>query len=110
MTSRALDTLTTTLDDLPLDECTVLTGAPTAGLATVGALAGVEVGVWELTPGTVTDTEVDELFVVVAGAGTVTFSDGESIALRPGILVRLDAGDQTTWVITETLRKVWISD
>jgi uncharacterized protein len=68
----------------------------------------IEVGVWEAGPGTDTDTEVDELFVVLAGAGTVTFEDGSSLALAPGVVVRLHEGDRTTWEITERLRKLYV--
>jgi hypothetical protein len=68
----------------------------------------LEVGLWEAGPGTDTDTEVDETFLVLAGAGTVTFADGSAIDLRPGVLVRLREGDQTTWEITERVRKVYL--
>ena len=69
----------------------------------------VEVGLWEAGPGVDTDTEVDEVFLVLSGAGTVTFDDdGSTIALRPGVLVRLRAGDRTTWEITERLRKLYL--
>jgi uncharacterized cupin superfamily protein len=67
-----------------------------------------EVGLWEAGPGTDTDTEVDEVFLVLSGAGTVTFEDGSAIALRPGVLVRLCAGDRTSWQITERLRKLYV--
>ena len=70
---------------------------------------GVEVGLWEAGPGVDTDTEVDEVFLVVSGAGTVTFEDGSAIALRPGVLVRLRAGDRTTWEIAERLRKLYLA-
>ena len=71
--------------------------------------AGAEVGLWEAGPGVDTDTEVDELFVVLSGVGTVTFDDASTIALRPGVLVRLRAGDRTTWEITERLRKLYLA-
>jgi uncharacterized cupin superfamily protein len=69
----------------------------------------LEVGLWEAGPGTDTDVEVDELFLVLAGTGTVAFEDGSSIALAPGVLVRLREGDRTTWEITERLRKVYLT-
>ena len=72
-------------------------------------LGGAEVGLWEMAPGTDHDTEVDEVFVVLAGRGTVTFEDGETIDLLPGVAVRLRAGERTTWVVTETLRKVYVA-
>jgi uncharacterized protein len=96
------------LDDLPLASVDVRSGEPTAGIVTLHDDFGVEIGVWELTEGTVTDTEVDEVFVVIAGAGSIEFADGERVELRPGVVVRLRAGEHTTWTITESLRKVWV--
>ena len=106
---RAYDALTIGLEELPIAPDDIRAGTPTAGVVTLVDDLAVEIGVWELTEGTVVDTEVDEVFVVVAGAGSVIFSDGEPVDLRPGVVVRLRAGERTTWTITETLRKVWIA-
>jgi len=70
---------------------------------------GGEVGVWEAGPGTDTDVEEDEVFVVLAGAGSVTFQDGSSLELRPGVVVRLVKGDRTSWDITQRLRKLYVA-
>ena len=75
-------------------------------LATVGV---TEVGLWGMEPGTDRDTEVDEVFVVLAGRGTVAFEDGEVIELGPGAAVRLRAGERTLWTVTETLRKWYVA-
>ena len=72
-------------------------------------LDGVEVGVWSMEPGTERDTESDEVFVIIAGRGAVTFEDGEVVELRPGVAVRLRAGERTTWTVTEALRKVYVT-
>lgn len=93
----------------PLDPATVVAGAPAAGSRALAAVAGVEVGVWEMSPGTATDVEVDEVFVVLSGAATVSFEDGESVELGPGSVVRLRAGEHTTWVVRETLRKIYVA-
>ena len=69
----------------------------------------VVAGIWEMTEGVAHDTEVEELFVVLRGAGSVAFEDGEVIDLHPGSVVRLRAGERTTWTITQTLRKVYIA-
>jgi len=83
---------------------------PLATAATVLAThAGVEVGLWEAGPGTDADVEDDELFVVLSGEGEVAFDDGSTIALGPGVLVRLHAGDRTTWTITRRLRKLYLA-
>jgi uncharacterized protein len=88
----------------------VLTTDVLAGEATpLTTLGDAEIGVWEMAPGTDHDTEVDEVFVVLAGRGTVTFEDGEVVELGPGVAVRLRAGERTTWVVTETLRKVYVA-
>jgi uncharacterized cupin superfamily protein len=79
----------------------------TADLEPLATLGAAEVGLWGMDPGTEVDTEVDEVFVVLAGRGTVTFEDGEVVELAPGVAVRLHAGERTTWVVTETLRKVY---
>ena len=87
----------------------VLAGTPTARLQPLAQLDGAELGLWEMTAGRVTDVEADEVFVVIAGRGTLTLGDGTSVALRPGVVVRLDEGERTTWTVTETLRKVYLT-
>ena len=87
----------------------VVHGTPTTANRVLGAVGDVEVGVWEITEGAVRDTEVDEIFVVLSGSGRVEFEDGEGVDLAPGVVVRLHAGEQTTWTITNTLRKVWVA-
>ena len=69
------------------------------------------VGVWEMTPGAMRDVEVDEVFVVLSGDATVEFEHphASSIVLRPGSVVRLEAGMKTIWTVRETLRKVFIA-
>ena len=89
----------------------VVAGAPTTGWRELGsAVDGAEVGVWEMSPGTMSDVEADEVFVVIAGRATVRFADGRApISLVPGSVVRLDAGAETVWTVTETLRKVYVT-
>jgi uncharacterized protein len=92
-----------------------LTLEPTNGSAHAGAhplteFGGLEVGIWEMTPGVMTDVEADEVFVVLAGAATVEFADGTApLTLGPGDVVRLAAGAETVWTVTETLRKVYLA-
>ena len=58
----------------------------------VTTLGEAEVGLWQVGPGVLHDVEVDEVFLVLAGAGSVTFADGSVLALHPGVLVQLRAG------------------
>lgn len=105
----AADVRTVPLHHQPLSDGDVVDGSPTAAVRPLGTAGGVEIGVWEMTVGVARDTEVDEVFVVLAGAGTVEFADGERIDLSPGTAVRLRAGERTTWTVTETLRKLWVA-
>jgi len=97
------------LDLTPLEEEAVVSGTPATGFRALTTVADVEVGIWEMTPGTATDVEADEVFVVLSGSATVTFADGESLELQPGSVVRLHAGEHTRWTIHETLRKVYVT-
>ena len=85
-------------------------GDPSTAASTLTHVGGLEVGVWEMSVGTMTDVEADEVFVVLAGAATVEFADGTSAQqLRPGDIGRLAAGAQATWTVTETLRKIYLT-
>ncbi|MFI0542779.1 cupin domain-containing protein [Streptomyces sp. WSLK1-3] len=64
-------------------------------------------GVWQITPGVVTDTEADELFVVVSGSATIEVEDGPTLHVGPGDMAVLREGDRTTWTVHETLRKAY---
>ncbi|MCW3492452.1 cupin domain-containing protein [Microbacterium sp. SSM24] len=89
----------------------VVVGAPRAGAVELGELGGVEIGVWEHTPGVSTDVEADEVFVVLSGAATVSFDDSAlpDLELRAGSVARLTAGMRTTWTVRETLRKIYLA-
>lgn len=95
----------------PIDADQVREGAPRAGHVVLDELGGRSIGVWEHTPGVSTDVEADEVFVVVAGAATLEFEHPPlpPVELRPGMIVRLDAGMRTVWTIHETLRKVYVA-
>lgn len=93
----------------PLPASEVVDGAPRAGVVVLDDAGDVELGVWEMTPGTATDTEADEVFVVIAGRATVRCAGLPDLELAPGAVVRLRAGMRTTWVVHETLRKVYVA-
>ena len=99
--------------DIPLEPVSledVLDGEPSAGVVVLGEFAGREYGVWEMAPGSISDVENDEFFVVVAGSGSIEFLDDEVVVrLVPGSVVTLTAGTRTVWSVTQTLRKVWMA-
>ena len=86
-------------------------GDPQTGSVVLGQFSGHEVGVWEMTVGAMTDIEVDELSIIIAGSGFVERTiDGEQVTqrLQPGVVIQLRAGEETLWRVTETLRKVYL--
>jgi uncharacterized cupin superfamily protein len=110
-----IEAATVALDHEPVPTDQLVAGSPTTGSLVLDDSDGVEIGVWEMTPGTATDTEIDEVFIVIAGRASVVFDevpDGivpAPIELRPAAVVRLAAGMRTTWTVHETLRKVYVA-
>jgi uncharacterized cupin superfamily protein len=85
-------------------------GAPTTAAMAVDEFAGLEIGVWEMTPGVMSDVEAEEVFVVLTGCATVEFADGSpTLRLGSGDVVRLAQGTKTIWTVTESLRKVYLT-
>ena len=97
------------LDPGELDPASVLEGTPAVTEATLWTSEDGRIirGVWQITEGTVTDVEADELFVVVSGKATVAVEGGPTLELAPGVLGVLARGARTTWTVHETLRKVF---
>lgn len=92
----------------PIAADQVRSGAPEAGTLDLTGPAGLEVGIWVHSPGTSTDVEADELFVVLAGRATIEPDGGAPVEVGPGDVVHLVAGTATTWTVHETLRKVYV--
>lgn len=88
----------------------VISGRPISGIREVLDGPGLNVGVWELTPGTVHDTEADEVFIVLSGSATIEV-EGEDrvLQLTRGTVGRLAAGTRTRWTVFETIRTVYVS-
>lgn len=81
-----------------------------AGVHEFAPVAGANVGIWEMPPGIAQFDDEEELFVVISGSATLTFvRTGETVEIGPGAVVRLFDGEQTHWVVHETIRKVYVS-
>lgn len=94
----------------------IVAGTPSTGYAAIDQSVPLigpmsEIGVWEMTVGAMRDTEIDEVFVVIAGDATVEFVSPalDAVELAPGAVVRLSAGMQTVWTVRETLRKIYLA-
>ncbi|MEU9414246.1 cupin domain-containing protein [Streptomyces sp. NPDC048272] len=92
-----------------LDPAQIVSGTPVVtGKVLWEAEDGLQIrGIWQITPGVVTDTEADELFVVVGGRATIEVEGGDTLEVGPGSACVLREGDKTTWTVHETLRKAY---
>lgn len=97
------------LEPEPLDPRQIVAGNPeVTGKVVWESADGSRVrGIWQITPGVVTDTEADELFVVISGSATIEVEGGPTLDVGPGDLAVLHEGDRTTWTVHETLRKAY---
>ena len=105
------DVLALTVEHEAFGADQLVDGEPTSGWVPLTGLDGIEIGVWEMTPGVITDVEADEVFYVVAGQARVEFVDPPAIPidLRAGTLVRLHEGWRTRWTVTQTIRKIAVT-
>ncbi|WP_081809907.1 cupin domain-containing protein [Leucobacter sp. PH1c] len=96
----------------------VVAGDPAQGFVEIGTIGGAETGIWELRGGTVTDTEVDELFVVLSGSASIELlsepgaaADAEprTVEVAAGDVMRLVAGTRTRWTVGDHIRKIYIA-
>lgn len=96
------------LEPEPLDPAQIVSGEPAVtGKVLWESPDGKQRGIWQITPGVVTDTEANELFVVVSGRATVVVEGGATLEVGPGDACVLREGDRTTWTVHETLRKAY---
>ena len=106
------DAANLTLANTPVDPQQVVAGTPATGSIVLGDWGGRELGVWQMTPGQMTDVEADELCIILSGAGYVRrLISGEVVdqPLVPGAVFALVDGEETLWVVTETVRKVYLA-
>jgi uncharacterized cupin superfamily protein len=94
---------------VPADQ--IESGSPETGILELADFAGMSMGIWEHTEGVSTDTEVQEVFIVISGGATIEFinDDTPPLEVKPGDIVRLAAGAKTRWIVRDHLRKVYLS-
>lgn len=85
-------------------------GTPREGAVQLGPVGDSNAGIWELREGSVIDTEVDEVFVVISGGATIKLlEEGRSVEVKTGDVMRLTAGTKTRWIVKDHIRKVYLS-
>lgn len=111
--STPVDSLTVSMESVAVTSDQVLSGDPTTASLELLKLGPAVVGIWEMTAGSMRDTEVDEVFVVLDGEATVSMAgpDGDevTIELHRGSVCRLSAGTATRWDVPRYLRKMYIT-
>ncbi len=108
MTCRILHSAADVVSVEPVDPQQIVDGQPAAGVVEF-PVAGIACGLWEHTVGVSSDIEADEVFVVLSGRAQIRVDAGPTLDVGPGDVVALEAGARTIWVVTETLRKFWVT-
>jgi len=104
------DALSLVLERVLVDPSQVIQGQPSTGEMSWSGSGGSSWGVWEMTPGIMSDVEYNETCIIIQGHGFVTrMLAGELVTqeLQPGVVLTLRAGEETRWEVTTTLRKVY---
>ena len=87
----------------------VTEGDPQSHYVDVATVGDTTLGVWQVTEGSFTSSDLDEAFVVLSGAGSLTFvATGDVVTLAPGVLVRVTPDTAIEWKITSPIRKLYI--
>lgn len=93
---------------LPADE--IVSGEPATSTVELARVGDTTVGLWTMTEGAARDTEVDEVFLVLAGRAEIVFlGTDERIEVGVGDFVTLKAGERTEWLVHEALTKLWVA-
>ena len=71
---------------------------------------GVQVGLWECTPGgwTIENRPDHETVQILSGRARLTNADGSSVELTAGDVLTLPKGWSGRWDILETVRKLFV--
>lgn len=88
---------------------TAIAGEPYESWLVISDDGRVELGIWEVTPGSFhgeTDGIYEQMHVV-AGSGTITGADGVVTEIRPGVVMLCPDGWSGVWDVRETIRKTY---
>lgn len=104
-----MNALSAELMFVPVDPTQVVDGAPTTGETAIAELGAAAIGVWEMSSGAMSDTEVAEVSVVIAGSASIQLVDeGRVLAVGPGDVIRFAGGERTIWRVADRVRKVYV--
>jgi uncharacterized protein len=88
---------------------TAVAGEPYESWHVISDDGQVELGIWEVTPGSFrgeTDGIYEQMHFV-AGSGMITDGEGAVTEIRPGVVMLCPDGWSGTWDVRETVRKTY---
>ncbi len=88
---------------------TAVSGEPYESWHVISDDGRVELGIWEVTPGSFrgeTDGIYEQMHFV-AGSGTITDGDGVVTDIRPGVVMLCPDGWSGLWDVRQTVRKTY---
>jgi uncharacterized protein len=88
---------------------TAVAGEPYESWHVISDDGQVELGIWEVTPGSFrgeTDGIYEQMHFV-AGSGVITDGEGVATEIRPGVVMLCPDGWSGTWDVRETVRKTY---
>jgi hypothetical protein len=88
---------------------TAVTGEPYESWHVISDDGRVELGIWEVTPGSFRGScdGIYEQMHFVAGRGTITDNDGIVSTIEPGVVMLCPNGWSGVWRVEETVRKTY---
>lgn len=95
------------LEPEQLEPDQVILGQPQVSSLVLYRGEGGEAGLWQITPGVVTDVEAEESFLVIEGRAIIEYADGRAFTVGPGDTHHFEGGEEATWKVEKTLLKAW---
>jgi uncharacterized cupin superfamily protein len=88
---------------------TAVDGEPYESWRVISDDGRVELGIWEVTPGSFrgATSGIYEQMHFVAGSGAITDADGFVTEIRPGVVMLCPDGWSGLWEVRETVRKTY---
>lgn len=87
----------------------VIDGSPSASTLVLSDTAGVQMGMWRVTPGAFSTDHAGylEYIHITEGTGRLVSESGQTTALSPGVTTLMPDGWRGRWEIDTTLTKVY---
>ena len=107
--ARGLDAATVPLETIG-PKPGAFAGEPVESALVLHEGDGLEIGVWECTPGSFPSVKdgISEVMQFVAGEATIVGDDGALHEIGPGALLVTPDGWRGTWHVRQTVRKAYV--